>query len=220
MKRALSCATVLTIPMLFAAPATAATTTPAGYGTGSGAPDAITTTHVPLSLYAEVDDPNAMGWVLAGADRTNAFVLFSQTIFRPDGSSSRIDVQATAPARALSTSGNLSSVTLAATPVQVTRTQCPADGGSCSDTTSTESLALTATATGPITAMHGSEYSRVTEAGKTIVAGETKTRPGTVTLQVGDTTWSATDDGWATTFVQLADSSMAYIDRNGPFTAG
>jgi hypothetical protein len=214
MKRALCYAAALTAPLLFAAPAMAATTTPAGDGTGT--PDTITTVHVPVGLYAEKDGPDSMGWLMTGGDPTSSFVNFSLTTFHADGSTSRIDIQATTPARALSTGGNLSSVTLSPTPVQVARQECTADW-TCTSTTDNETLDLVATATGPVSAFNGSQDSRVSDLGKTVVAGASKTRPGTVTVHVGDLSWTATDDGWATASVQLFDSSTTYVNRGGPF---
>jgi hypothetical protein len=214
MKRALCCAAALAAPLLFAAPAMAATTIPAGDGTGS--PDTITTVHVPVGLYAEKVGPDSMGWLMAGGDQTSSFVSFNLTTFHADGSTSSFDIEATTPVRALSAGGNLSSVTLSPTPVQVVRQECTADW-TCTSMTDTETLDLVATATGPVSAFHGSQDSRVSDLGKTVVAGASKTRPGTVTVHVGDQTWTATDDGWATAFVQLSDSSMVYVNRGGPF---
>jgi hypothetical protein len=208
----LTLASTLTLPVI-ATPALA----------DGGAPDSVTPVHVPVSIYAEQDLPNESNYLLAGADTKTAFVQLSLNTFG-DGTvgavSTSTTVMATAPASTLSMRGNLASVTQSSIPVQVDTTRCVQTGpnpwdSDCTSSTESETLDYVVTATTPISQIAGSSFSRQTPDGKDVVAGVGKSRQGSITVHLGDRTWTATDDGWLTSFVQLGDSSMTYVSRDG-----
>ena len=201
---------------------TAATLVTSLSGTAlASAPDGVSSGNPGFSLYAENDTLSGVGYVLITAPKGSSIVYVQASLGNivtsgADTIETERQVSATVPSRStLVVSPNLAGAVLNTVQVSVTTRTCVnpwLEVHTCTETTDVEPLSLTATAAGPLVRQAGS-YVTDSSAGKTIRAGMSTSRSIQVNATLGDTTWTAVDDGFVTGMAVMGTGVSNNVER-------